>query len=56
MWEMKKYYKESRRRGISYKQQKERRLTGLFTSCLGTAILGHVIEGKLEGRIEVMGG
>ena len=31
------YCKGSRRRGISYKQQKEGRLTGLVTSCVGTA-------------------
>jgi hypothetical protein len=34
---MKKYYIESRRRGISYIQLKEGRLTGLVTSCVGTA-------------------
>jgi hypothetical protein len=33
---MKKCYKESRMRGISYKEQKEGRLTGLVTSCVGS--------------------
>jgi predicted ATPase with chaperone activity len=31
---MKKYYKASRKKGISYKQLKEGRLTGLLTSCV----------------------
>jgi hypothetical protein len=33
---MNKYYKESRGKGISYKPQKEGRLTGLVISFLGT--------------------
>jgi hypothetical protein len=33
---MKKCYEESRRRGISYKLQKEGRLNGLVTSCVGS--------------------
>jgi len=33
----KKYYVESRRRGISYIQYKEGWLTGLATSCIGAA-------------------
>jgi hypothetical protein len=37
VWEMKKYYIESGRRGISYIQKKEGRLTGLLTSYVGTA-------------------
>jgi hypothetical protein len=35
--EIEEALKESRRRGISYIQQKERRLTGLVTDCVGTA-------------------
>jgi hypothetical protein len=35
--QMKKYYTEYRRRGISYIQYKEGWLTGLVTSCVGTA-------------------
>jgi hypothetical protein len=31
---MKKCYKEPRMTGISYKEQKEGRLTGLVTSCV----------------------
>jgi hypothetical protein len=31
------------------------RLTGLVTSCVGTALCKNVIEGKIEGRIEVLG-
>jgi hypothetical protein len=52
---MKKYYKGSRRKEISYEQQKEERITELATSCVGTAFLKQVIEGKLEGRIDVTG-
>jgi hypothetical protein len=33
------------------KQQKEGRLTGLVTSCIGPAFLKRVIEGEIEGRI-----
>jgi hypothetical protein len=54
MWKM-KCYKKSRMRGISYKQQKEGRLTWLVTSCGGTAFLKHVIEGKVHERTEVTG-
>jgi len=48
-----KYYKESRRKGISYAQYKEGRLPGFVTSCRNF-LLKHVIEGEVEGRIEVM--
>jgi len=34
---MKRYYVLSRRGGISYIQQKEGKLPGLVTSCVGTA-------------------
>jgi hypothetical protein len=34
VWEMKMYYIESRKRGISYIQWKEGRLFGLVTSCV----------------------
>jgi hypothetical protein len=34
---MKKYNTQSRRRGISYIPQKEGRLAGLVTSCVGNA-------------------
>jgi hypothetical protein len=37
MCEMKEYYMEPRRKGISYIRYKERRLTGLVTGCIGTA-------------------
>jgi len=50
---MQKYYKESRKREVCYKQQKRMGLTGLVTSCVGTAFLKHVTEGKIEGWIEV---
>jgi hypothetical protein len=33
----KKYYKESRKGGLSYIQYKERRVSGLVTSCVGNA-------------------
>jgi hypothetical protein len=34
---MKKYYTRQRRKGTSYIQTKERRLTGLVIYCIGTA-------------------
>jgi len=37
MLEMKKCYKESKRRGITYIQYKDGRIMGLITSCVGTA-------------------
>jgi len=33
---IKKYYVESRRKGVSYLQQEEIRLIGFVTSCVGT--------------------
>jgi hypothetical protein len=48
---MKKCYTESGRNGISYIHQKEGRLTGLVTSFF----LKHVVEGKIEGMMKVMG-
>jgi hypothetical protein len=50
---MKKYYTESRRRGMSYVQYKEGRLTGLVTDCVENRRIKHVIEGKIEGRTEM---
>jgi len=43
----------SRKKGIFYRQYKERRQTGhiLRRNCL----LKHIIEGKREGRIEMAG-
>jgi hypothetical protein len=38
----------------SYRQYKERGLTGLVASCLGTD-LKQVFKGKIEVRIEVTG-
>jgi hypothetical protein len=43
MWKM-KHYKDSTRKGTSYVQYNEERLTGLRTNCL----LKHVTEGKVE--------
>jgi hypothetical protein len=42
--EMKKCYTESRRAGISYMQYKEGRLTGLVTSCVGTALYNTLLK------------
>jgi hypothetical protein len=36
MWEIKKYYMQSRRKGISYIQQNEEKLVRLVTSFIGT--------------------
>ena len=35
--------------------KKEGRLTGFVISCVGTALLNHVIKGHVKGRIEVAG-
>jgi hypothetical protein len=51
---MKKYYVQSRRRGISTynKARKANRISqGLRRKCR----IKHVIEGKIEGRIDVTG-
>jgi len=48
---MMKYYRESRRKAISYIERKEGRLTGLVTSWQRNCLLKTVIEGKMEGRI-----
>jgi hypothetical protein len=52
--EMKKYYAESRRRGISYKQ-KRRTANWIGHILRRNCLLKHVIEGKLKGRIEMTG-
>jgi hypothetical protein len=49
-----KYYKEQEKRGVFYKQQKEEKLAGLVTSCLGAAFM-YVIGRKIEGMIEMTG-
>jgi len=41
---MKKYYKDSRRKEISYEQQKEGRITGLVISCVGTVFLNTLLK------------
>jgi hypothetical protein len=38
MLEMKKCYKESKKRGITYIQYKDGRIMGLVISCVGTAL------------------
>jgi hypothetical protein len=40
---------------VKEKRNNKGRLTGLVTSCVGTAFPKHVIEGKKEGRMEMMG-
>jgi hypothetical protein len=50
---MKEYYTESRRRGISYIQQKRRKANWIGHILRRNCLLKHVIEGKLEGRIEM---
>jgi hypothetical protein len=36
-------------------KKSEGRRTGLVTFCVGTAFIKHVIEGKIEGTLEVTG-
>jgi hypothetical protein len=47
---MKNYYKESRRRGISYKQY-----NWISDKLRRNCLLKNVIEGKPGGRIDVTG-
>ena len=48
MWEKKKCYKVSRRRGTSYIKRKENGLTGLVTSCVRTAFSGTLFKERLK--------
>jgi hypothetical protein len=54
---MKKCYKESRRRGVSYvvKTIKRKKTSWIGRILLGNCLLKHCTEGKIERRIEVMG-
>ena len=52
---MKKYCLEARSRGISYMKYVNGRRTGLVTFCVETAFYRRVIEGKIQGGIEVTG-
>ena len=52
---MKKCYKESRRRGISYIQYKGRKANWIGHTLSRNCSLQSVIAGKIEGRIEVTG-
>ena len=36
-------------------EQSEGKLTGLVISCVGNCLMKHVVERKIEGRIEVTG-
>jgi len=40
-----------KKRGISYKPEKEGWLTGLVTYCIGTAFYNMLLREKLEGKI-----
>ena len=53
VWEKKKCYKKSRRKGISYKQWREGKLIGLVTSCVGTAFWNTLLKGKTEIRLDI---
>jgi hypothetical protein len=50
---MKKYYLESRSRGISYVKEVKGRLTALVTFCVKTAFYNRLVEGKIKGGKEV---
>jgi hypothetical protein len=45
---MKKYYLESRRRGISYMKSVNGRLTGLVTLCVETALYERILKERLK--------
>jgi hypothetical protein len=49
MGEMKKYYLESRSRGISYMKYVNGRLTGLVTFCVETAFYSGLLKERLKG-------
>ena len=56
MLEMKNCYKESGRRGLACKQLKKKRKTKWIGHIIcRNCLLLHIIEGQMEGRIEVMG-
>jgi hypothetical protein len=46
---MKKYYVESRRKGISYKQYKKDKWIG--HNLCGNCLIKHVIQGNIYGRV-----
>jgi hypothetical protein len=50
---MKKHYKESRRRGNSVRTIKRRKVKWIGHIWCENCLLEHVIEGKIQGRIEV---
>jgi hypothetical protein len=52
---MEKYYIQSRRRGTSNIQKKGGKFKWIDHMLLRNCLLKHMIEQKLEGRIEVMG-
>jgi hypothetical protein len=52
---MKKCYRESRERNILH-TVKRRKANWIGHSLCGNCLLKHVIEGKIEGSIEVKGG
>jgi hypothetical protein len=53
---MKKYYLESRSRGISYMKYVNGRRTGLVTFCVETAFYNGLLKERYKGGIEVTGG
>jgi len=55
MWEMKKYYLESRSRGISYMKYVNMKANWIGHIVRGNCLLQRVIEGKIPGGIEVTG-
>jgi hypothetical protein len=52
---MKKYYVESRRRGMFYIQGKRRKARWIDHILRINCLINHAIEGKIEGRMEVIG-
>jgi hypothetical protein len=48
LWETKKYYVQLSREGTSQIQYNERRLTGLVTSCVGTAFWNTLLKKHRE--------
>jgi hypothetical protein len=50
---MKKYYLDSRSRGISYMKYVHGRLTGLVTFCVETAFCNSLLKEKIKGETEV---
>jgi hypothetical protein len=49
-WKIRMSYIQSRRKGTSLIQRKQKRLTGMVTSCVRTAFQHTLLKTKIRGR------